>query len=47
MLSGTVDFSGEKTGAVYMSSGTDAFLQRVVPLVAQNAVDGLIVGTGK
>lgn len=43
ILSGTVDYYGEETGTLYESSGTTIWDDRIVPLVALNAVDGSII----
>lgn len=43
VLSGTVDYVGKNTGAVYAASGETIWNDRIVPLVALNAVDGSII----
>lgn len=43
IFSGTVDYVGMDTGIVYETSGTHFGLDRIVPLVAINAVDGTII----
>ena len=43
VLSGTVDHVGVDTGTVYASSGEEIYLDRVISLVALNAVDGSII----
>ena len=43
VLSGTVDYCGVETGTVYASSGDNFGHDRIVPLIALNAVDGTII----
>ncbi len=43
IFSGTVDYVDKDSGRVFQSSGTDFGLNRIVPLVAINAVDGSII----
>lgn len=43
VLSGTVDYIGNETGNVYASSGETIWNERIIPLVALNAVDGSVV----
>lgn len=40
VLSGTVDYMGKDTGEILASSGESIWYDRVIPLVAINAVDG-------
>ena len=43
VLSGSIDYCGAQTGAIYESSGKTILKDRIVPLVTLNAVDGTIV----
>ena len=43
ILSGTIDYIGKDTKAVYDASGKTIWNERIVPLVALNAIDGSIV----
>ena len=43
VLSGTIDYVGSKTGNFYASSGNGLYDQRIVPLVAINAIDGSVI----
>lgn len=43
MLSGTIDYVGKKTGTIYEASGETIWNERLVPLVALNAVDGSVI----
>lgn len=43
VLSGTVDYIGKDTGTVYAASGETMWNERIVPLVALNAVDGSVI----
>ncbi len=40
VLSGTVDYLGSETGDVFAASGQGIYYDRIVPIVALNAVDG-------
>lgn len=43
ILYGTIDYLGKETQKLYESSGTSIWEDRIVPLVALNAVDGSII----
>lgn len=43
ILSGTVDYCGKETGAVYEASGETFYTERIVPIIAINAIDGSII----
>lgn len=43
ILCGTIDYFGKETQKLYESSGTTIWENRIVPLVALNAVDGSII----
>lgn len=43
ILYGTIDYLGKETQKLYESSGTTIWEDRIVPLVALNAVDGSII----
>ena len=43
ILSGTIDYIGKHTGNVYAASGETIWNDRIVPLIALNAVDGSVI----
>ncbi len=40
---GTIDYCGTESGEIYYSSGTDFGDDRIIPLLALNAVDGSVI----
>lgn len=43
IIAGTIDYQGKNSGKLYASSGETIGVERIVPLVAFNAVDGSVI----